>query len=90
MTDKFIAPEIPESHALFAQEIADVARKYGVESFTMDYRPDFDNRLKHHIDGTLKIHFSKADGRGRPANNLCILLSTNLRMTISATPESCS
>ena len=90
MTEKFEMPEIPEFHAQFANEVAEAARKYGVEQFSMAYTPDFDSRLAHSINGTLRINFSKADGRGRPANNLSITLDTTLKMTISATPESCS
>lgn len=88
MSEKFNAPEIPDNYVLFAKDMAESARKYGIESFTMIFKPDFDNRMSHSIDGTLKIHFSKADGRGRPANNLSIAVDTSLRLAISATPES--
>ncbi len=90
MSNKFEAPEIPEFHALFAKDVAEAAKKHGIDRFTLEYRPNYSLRHNHSIHGNLKIHFSSADGRGRPANNLSIQLETSLIMTISETPESSS
>ena len=68
------APTIPKSHADFARELASLADKYGMDKFTMTYRPKFDhgskNELDRRINGEMKINYSSVDGRGRPCRNL--------------------
>lgn len=85
---KFDAPEIPETYSLFAKEVAEIAKKHGIQSFSMDFEPDYRQQVSYSIHGKLRINFSAKDGRGRPADNLSITLETSLLMTISETPES--
>ena len=40
-------PSIPQSHAEFANEVANIADKYGMDRFTMEYRPNFDQRIEN-------------------------------------------
>lgn len=83
--------ELPDSHIDFAKEIAQAARKHGIEKFTLEYQPKFDSgNTALTFWGRLKVHFSSADGRGRPANNLKISYETSLDYVVSATKESCS
>ncbi len=86
--NKLTPTEIPESHVMFAKEIAFSARKHGIEKFTLEYKPKFDtDNAALTFWGTLKVFFSSTDGRGRPANNLRISYETSLDHVVSPTPE---
>lgn len=89
MTNKLKQAEIPESHVDFAKEIASTAKKFGIDKFTLEYKPSYDHvttNIKYY--GTLKVHFSVKDGRGRPADNLRITYESYAEHVISETPES--
>jgi hypothetical protein len=76
------AVEIPEAHGQFAKAIAALADNYGMDSFTMTYRPNFENRLGYDVSGDLKIYYSSVDGRGRPERTLKIECDTKTTSSI--------
>ena len=89
MPNQLTPNELPDSHIEFAKEIAQAARKHGMDKFTLEYQPKFDiDNPALTFWGKLKVVFSAVDGRGRPANNLKITYDTNLEYTVSSTPES--
>lgn len=95
MTDKTVsleAPEIPQTHIEFAEAVAQVAREYGMDQFTMTYRPNFisEFKLPSMLHGELKITYRGVDGRGRPNGSLKIILDATLAVDICHVPESCS
>lgn len=81
---------VPESHIAFANEVAAVADKYGMDSFTLTYKPrwhggeEWDRR----VTGTAKISFSASDGRGRPCRCLGITFDACITHIIESNPES--
>ncbi len=91
MSNKLVPTELPENHVEFAKELAEAAKKHGIEEFTLEYKPKFDmDDTALTFWGKLKVLFSAKDGRGRPANNLSVVYETQLKHVISETPESMS
>lgn len=87
-------PSIPRGHADFASEVAALADKYGMNSFTMTYRPSFEQRrnieLDHRISGEMKIVYSSSDGRGRPYRNLQIRCEVDFSIQVESNQSSYS
>lgn len=70
-------PTIPAYHVGFAKAVADAADKYGIDRFTMTYRPGFEQRMQGHaFHGDMKISYAAVDGRGRPDRRVEISLES--------------
>ena len=78
--------KIPQSHAEFAEAVSKLADEYGIDKFTMKYRPKFDSPandgLDRQINGEMNIVYSSVDGRGRPCRNLSIVCDATINLTI--------
>lgn len=76
--------EIPQSHIDFANEVAELAEKNGVESFVLEFDPTNTSNLiwDRRIKGCVKIHSSTTDGRGRPCKNLSVSFDAKVTHSI--------
>lgn len=81
---------IPQSHIDFANEVADLADKNGVEIFVLEYDPTNETNFnwKSRINGTVKVNFSSKDGRGRPSRNLSVVFEQKVVHSICNEPNS--
>jgi hypothetical protein len=81
---------VPPSHIAFASEVAAIAEKNGIKSFTMEYTPDWtgSEAWDHRVKGSAKILFTAIDGRGRPCRNLSISFDARISHNIESNPES--
>lgn len=78
-------PQVPDSYTLFAQAVADAARKHGIEKFSLEFSPDFETQISLQIRGAVKVSFSSKDGRGRPERSLRVSMETTVTKVLSNT-----
>lgn len=86
--------EVPASHIAFAEAVAALAEKNGIESFELKYAPHWERNggqeWDRRVRGEAVIRFSDKDGRGRPCRNLCIEFDAHVRHQLVSTEESSS
>ncbi|KFZ27716.1 MAG: hypothetical protein KQ78_00026 [Candidatus Izimaplasma bacterium HR2] len=85
------AIEIPETHISFAHNVAILAEKNGIKSFTLRYVPDWNEPGQEHdrrVKGDAIIEFSAMDGRGRPCRQLSINFDARISHIICSEPNS--
>ncbi len=82
--------KIPQSHIDFANDVAELADKNGMESFVLEFDPMNDTNFiwDRRTRGTVKMVFSTKDTRGRPSRNLSISFDAKITHTIHSEPNS--
>lgn len=69
-----IPPDLPQNHVDFITEVSEVATRYGMERFTLEYRQNREDeyKLPNCMTGDIKAHFTTKDGRGRPEHRIVV------------------
>lgn len=88
---KVSTPELPESCLEFARQMAELAKKNGIEKFSTKFTPECNIGDKYsYVDSDVTIIYSATDGRGRPCENLQIVMNARLTTNVVETASSFS
>jgi hypothetical protein len=81
--------DVPDTAIRFAKQMAEAAKELGIRSFSTEIKVDTNFLGKHsYMSGGIAVHYSSSDGRGRPCENLSVILKTTNTLNLVETPES--
>ena len=87
-----VTVEIPEKHIAFANAIAKLAEENSIDSFYLEYEPDYFNDRSvawdRSVKGKARINYKSRDGRGRPCRKLSVSFDASFIHIIETNPES--
>lgn len=79
-------PSLPSEYETFARAVAELAKQNNIRDFTLLMRVE--SPLGQRLFGEVKAVFFSKDGRGRPSENLKILIETTLELDLIKNPTS--
>lgn len=85
-------PKIPASLEGFAKAAADLAESHGIKKFEMTVGLSFDDQKnvspQPDWDGSIRVKYWSADGRGRPSPNIRVEYLAKMEMEVLYSPAS--